>query len=199
MPQEAKSIYEKLANMQNELLSIPISKSGKNKFGGFDYYELEDLIPPVIKLCVKYGCTLIFSFPCGKGVLKLVNWENKEDYICIEVPFAELEKLPKMNYAQSSGTYQTYMKRYLLLHMFQFCEGEIIDATNHEETNSVNFVKKPSTPKVVIKVKARCKELYPEEEQTNKLLNKVSMQMFRNKEITKQERAEIYDYIKENA
>lgn len=196
MPQEVKSIYEKLALIQNELLAIPIAKSGKNKFGGFDYYELEDLIPPVIKLCIKYGCTPIFSFPTGKGVLKLVNWEDKEDVICIEVPFAELEKLPKMNYAQSSGTYQTYMKRYLLLHMFQFCEGEIIDATNHEETNSVNFVKKPSTPKIVLKVQQRCKELYPDRECDKQLLNKVSMKMFKDKEITKEERGEIYKFVK---
>ena len=110
------SIYQKLTNMQNDLLETNIPKSGKNKFGGFDYYELDDLLPPILMLCKQYQCSLFFDFPydleagCYKGVLHLISWNNVEDKINVEVPFPQLEKLPKMNWAQSSGTYQTYMK-----------------------------------------------------------------------------------------
>ena len=141
------SIYQKLTYIQNELLEVPIPKNGKNPFGGFSYYELEDLLPPILKLCKKYGCTLYFNFPsiegnCYKGVLNLINWDDSSDIIKIEVPFPQLEKLPKMNYAQVSGTYQTYMKRYLILHTFGIVEKEVIDSGVLDKDN-----KKQNTPK----------------------------------------------------
>lgn len=203
------NIYEKLTRMQNELLQIPIDKSGKNAFGGFSYYTLDDLFPPIILLCEKYGATLFFNFPsidgiCTHGELHLVNWNDKDDKIIVEVPFAELEKLPKMNWAQSSGTYQTYMKRYLILHTFNIIEDEVIDASNPDEINDSKDVndkgslkiKKEKKPKSIQKVIAKCKEEHPEEECDSKLLNRVSLTMLKNKEITQKERKEIFEYLK---
>ena len=204
------SVCEKLTRIQAELLQIPMNKSGKNSFGGFSYYTLDDLLPPITLLCLKYGTTLFFDFPtvegtCDHGELLLVNWHNKEDFIKIEVPFPQLEKLPKMNWAQSSGTYQTYMKRYLLLHAFNIIEEEVIDASNPEDFSNNNEtiksaplkIKKEKKPAVISKVENKCKELYPDEECTDsKLLNKVSLKMLQNKEITKAERKEIFEYLK---
>lgn len=226
------NIFQKLTYIQNDLLEIPIPKNGKNPFGNFKYYELEDLLPPILKLCKTYGCTLFFDFPitdgeCEKGVLNLINWIDKEDCIKVTVPFPKLEKLPKMNYAQSSGTYQTYMKRYLILHTFDIVEKEIIDSGLLEEENKKQEKKsikqKPQSavkqqpkpinknskitekkeesvvnekPEVLKKVEAKCHELYGGEECTGKLLNKVSLQMFNKKEITLDERKEIFEYIK---
>ena len=219
------NIYEKLTNMQNDLLEVNIPKSGKNKFGGFNYYELDDLLPPILILCKQYGCTLFFNFPtdvdgnCNRGTLNLVNWSDKEDKILVEVPFPQLEKLPKMNYAQSSGTYQTYMKRYLILHTFDIVEDEIIDATEmsvevdkQERAKSskggkANATKGKTAPKKKMNVQKKPKALqkvidrfYEENgtdaECTPNKLNGLSMKMFREKEITKDERVEIYDYLK---
>lgn len=215
---EKMNIYQKLTNMQNDLLEVNIPKSGKNKFGGFDYYELDDLLPPILLLCKQYECTLFFNFPfdidanCYKGVLNLISWNDKGDKIMVEVPFPELEKLPKMNWAQSSGTYQTYMKRYLILHTFDIVEDEVIDSSDyHEEYNGnqkkgngvkkatngngkkMNITKKPA---VLQKVIDKCKQEYPDKECDKKMLNGVSMRMLRDKEITRDERKEVYDYLK---
>ena len=204
--------------MQNDLLEIPIKKSGTNKFGGFNYYELEDLLPPILKLCKEYGCTLYFDFPtdengeCTHGLLHLVNWEDKEDNIQVQVPFAQLEKLPKMNWAQSSGTYQTYMKRYLILHTFDIVEKETIDAidgkqgthkqgtVNDNKPKTVNKKKeKPSNvdlDSLLEKIEKVCSERYPDEEFNKGLLNKASMEMLKQKEITLDERKAIMNYMK---
>lgn len=209
------NIYEKLTNMQNDLLETNIPKSGKNKFGGFDYYELDDLLPPILMLCKEYECSLFFNFPfdveanCYKGVLNLISWSNSDDKIIVEVPFPQLEKLPKMNWAQSSGTYQTYMKRYLILHTFDIVEDEVIDASNYVEestqkTANGNGAKQGTSkkknitkrPAVLKKVADKCAELYPDKECNKNLLNKVSMNMLRDKEISKDERREIYEYLK---
>ncbi len=210
------NIYHKLTRMQNDLLEINIPKSGKNKFGGFDYYELDDLLPPILRLCKQYECTMFFTFPydeiahCYKGILNLISWNDVEDKITVEVPFPQLEKLPKMNWAQSSGTYQTYMKRYLILHTFDIIEAEVIDATEYAEGENnksqskpkpngnsngkkMNIIKKPA---VLQKVVDKCNELHPDKECDAKLLNSVSMKMLREKEISQKERKEIYDYLK---
>ena len=166
-----------------------------------------------------------FNFPtdvdgnCNRGTLNLVNWSDREDKILVEVPFPQLEKLPKMNYAQSSGTYQTYMKRYLILHTFDIVEDEIIDATEmsvevdkQERAKSskggkANATKGKTAPKKKMNVQKKPKALqkvidrfYEENgtdaECTPNKLNGLSMKMFREKEITKDERVEIYDYLK---
>lgn len=212
------NIFQKLTYIQNDLLEINIPKNGRNKFGGFSYYELDDLLPPILKLCKEYGCTLYFNFPlsnegeCKKGVLNLINWEDKEDCIKVEVPFPKLEKLPKMNFAQSSGTYQTYMKRYLILHTFDIVEGEVIDSgflensTQNHNGNTRTTPKKSSNenkknndinePACLSKVISKCHELHGEKECDGKLLNKVSLQMFNKKELTLDERKEIFNYVK---
>lgn len=212
---ETKNIHQKLVEMQCDLLHIPIEKSGKNPFGNFNYYELDDLLPPILLLCKEYSCSIYFNFPCKegiceKGTLNLINNEKPTDKIVVEVPFAEIEKLPKMNFAQTSGTYQTYMKRYLLLNLFAIVEDEIIDATLPSGKNEtvgeesskddsvkpkLSVKKAEKKPKVLKKVMAKCNELYPERECDKKLLNGVSMKMFKEKEISKTEREEIYDYL----
>ena len=235
-------IFQKLTYIQNDLLEIPIPKNGKNKFGGFTYYELEDLLPPILRLCKKYGCALYFNFPvvdgeCHKGVLNLINWNDKHDCIKVEVPLPQLEKLPKMNYAQVSGTYQTYMKRYLILHTFDIVEKEVIDSGVLEENGKKQSTqtKKPVTekktpiknkteekkkqdsvkekqekattktsvktvekPAILDKVIQRCHELHSERECNGKLINRVSLDMFKNKEITLDERKAVFNYIKTN-
>lgn len=193
------NILEKLTNIQNDLLEISIPKSGHNQFGHFDYYTLNDLLPPILKLCKNYGCTLYFDFPPEKGQLYLINWKDKEDRICVEVPFAQLEKLPKMNWAQSSGTYQTYMKRYLILHTFDIIEEEVIDSLQFTNDGNSGGSKKSfeKVPPAVSKVMKKCKEQYPDKECNKKLLNSVSLNMFKNKEITKKEREDIFTYLKD--
>ena len=208
------NIYQKLTNIQNDLLEINIPKSGKNSFGGFAYYELDDLLPPILMLCKQYACTLFFSFPydmeaqCYKGILNLVNWEKPEDKIVVEVPFPQLEKLPKMNWAQSSGTYQTYMKRYLILHTFDIMEEEVIDSTEHmgeltknnnkKQDNTSNTKKKVNVtkkPAALQKVIDKCKEENPDANCDKKLLGATSLKMFKDKEISASERKEIYNYL----
>lgn len=192
------NIHEKLTRIQNDLLGINIPKSGHNQFGHFDYHTLNDLLPPILELCLKYECTLYFDFPPEKGQLYLINWKDKEDKICVEVPFATLEKLPKMNWAQSSGTYQTYMKRYLILHTFDIIEEEVIDSLQFD--NNTNGKKKGSerVPASVSKIIKKCKEENPDVECDMRLLNKVRMNMLKNKELTKKEAEEAFNYIKKN-
>ena len=202
------SIYAKIGKIQVELLEMPIKKSGKNKFSGFEYHELEDLLPPIILLLNKYNMMHYFNFPFNiesmtqKAELVLKNLDNINEELVFEVPFPELESLNKgMNLMQSEGSYITYLKRYLLINAFGIVEKEIIDATSNNNDNpstgesKIRIEEKPQTPSALNKVIERCKEDFPDTECDKKLLNKVSMKMFREKIISKKEREEIYEYL----
>ena len=200
-------LYKKLAEMQEILLATKINKSGKNTHTGARYYELEDLVPPVQLACKKVNCLTHFNFPYDevldgyKAELHLIDLDDGEKLI-FQVPFPVLEKVNNgMNIMQSEGAYLTYLRRYLLLDTFQLIEKEVIDAseqTNDDTTNDgvkskgIVIEEKPSSLQKVIN---KCHTEYSEEECNTKLLLKVSLKMFKNKELTKEERKEIYEYL----
>ena len=103
------NIYEKLGNIQLQLLDTEISKSGYNKFGDFKYYELNDLLPSIIRLCGENKCVSYFSTEDDDVFLHLVDLESG-DSIVLNMAMPPLEKLPKMNLMQSKGAYITYIK-----------------------------------------------------------------------------------------
>ena len=45
------NVYAKLARIQKRLMGMEIPKSGRNKFQKYNYYELEDLLPPIFEAC----------------------------------------------------------------------------------------------------------------------------------------------------
>ena len=44
------SVYRKLQAVRYELSKLNLKKSGKNKFAGFEYFELGDFMPTAHKL-----------------------------------------------------------------------------------------------------------------------------------------------------
>lgn len=154
----SSNIYKKLSVVQRNLLKRDIPKSGKNKFGGFEYYELSDLLPALIDECSKEGLAFLFSFTEEKALIHVydVDNENSEITNCVIVP--ELKELnSKMNIVQSYGSYITYLKRYLLLNTFLIGESSYIDSNASEiENKSTHKAPKPkSTRKTTTPVKQR--------------------------------------------
>lgn len=152
------NIYKKLSVVQRNLLKRDIPKSGKNKFGGFEYYELSDLLPALIDECSKEGLAFLFSFTEEKALIHVydVDNENSEITNCVIVP--ELKELNRgMNLVQSYGSYITYLKRYLLLNTFLIGESSYIDSDASEiENKSTHKAPKPkSTRKTTTPVKQR--------------------------------------------
>lgn len=143
------NIHKKLNNVQRKLLKINIPKTGKNPFGDFEYYELQDLLPIIIEECAKEGLSFIFSFTEKKALLHIYDLDNEnvEFTNCLIVP--ELRKLNRMNLVQSYGSYLTYLKRYLLLNTFLIGENSFIDSVA-SEINSNNH-NNPKTHKSIRK------------------------------------------------
>lgn len=154
------SIYKKLAHIQCELLKKDIPKSGKNNHKGFRYHELEDLIPPIFEECMKQELTLVFTFVENAAVLKLRDW-NSKDEISVRVTTPELvipEKNPNNQLIQAVGANVTYLKRYLLVNTFLITEKEVIDSDNpSKKSEPVKEVADVNVPLLLVEAEKKLK------------------------------------------
>ena len=155
------SIYKKLATIQCNLLKKDIKKSGYNKHKNFHYHELEDLIPPIFEECMKQEITLVFTFVENAAILKLHDW-NSKDEISVRITQPELvvpEKNPNNKLIQDCGANVTYLKRYLLVNTFLITEKEVIDSDNGGDVASSAGTKNTNKSKSSKKKEEEVKEV----------------------------------------
>lgn len=126
------NIYEKLQNMRVELQQKNIKKSGKNKFAGYEYYELSDILPPINELQANYKTCSFISYNKDEATLKIVNAENPEEEISFTSPMAELT-LKGTHPIQNLGGIETYQRRYLYMTAWEIVENDYFDATQGKD------------------------------------------------------------------
>lgn len=195
----AMSIYEKLARIQEEVMNTSFSKSGKNKFQKYDYFELEDLLQKIIPLTIKYETTIMFSFT-EHGVLKLKDWNPEKGEVSIRVPFPELEAINRgTNKIQSTGAYITYLKRYLLMNMFLIMEKDVVDSNTNNtgvKETSKKEVSESVTGDPVQKVKEYIHSKDKTIEITPLMVNQNRMKMVKSGDLTKDESKIVFEWFK---
>ena len=158
MSDPKSNLYRKIMQVQCNLFNQKFKKSGHNKYGNFDYFELEDILPVVVKECFKNDLIIEFAFSENEALLKIRDIGDPGVIVTNRIPFPAVEELPRMNIVQSLGSYLTYAKRYLLLNSFHICEDSYIDSDTFTE-NKNEEKKKPSYPNTVTRKKQR---VYPQ-------------------------------------
>lgn len=134
MAEKDLKLNEAIAQVALELQKSNIKKSGKNKFAGFDYFELSDFLPKLTELEAKYGINDRISFEDSYAQLELIKGDEKQIY---KIPFERfatpLNKngTPTMQDIQYLGALTTYYKRYLYMNAFRITDGEIIDGIDN--------------------------------------------------------------------
>lgn len=129
------NIYEKLQNMRVELQQKNIKKSGKNKFAGYEYYELSDILPPINELQSKYKTCSFIKFSKEEAILTLINSEKPDEKIELSSPMAELT-LKGTHPIQNLGGIETYQRRYLYMAAFEIVENDYFDSIQGKEQQS---------------------------------------------------------------
>lgn len=135
------NIFEKLQKMRVDLQNMNIKKSGENKFAGYKYYELGDILPPINKLMLENSVTAIVTFGNELAELTLVNAEKPEELITFCSPMATAS-LKGAHDIQNLGAVETYQRRYLYMAAFEIVESDFFDATQ-----GMNEPKKPEPKK----------------------------------------------------
>ena len=140
------TVYQRIAEIQIELMEMKIPKTGYNRFNKHKYHELEDLIPPILKECFKRELMLDFTFTSDEAILKVRDWNTPADMASTRLPMPKISELNGgMNVAQSEGAFITYFKRYLLTNMFLIMEKDVIDADGEEPEEKKESLRKASS------------------------------------------------------
>lgn len=142
-----KSLNESIIKIRVELQKSKLKKSGKNKYAGFDYYELKDFLPRLNELLLQENVNDKFSIENDEVILTLMKGEEKQEY---KMPFVLFETPSNKNGSKSMqdiqylGALNTYYKRYLYLNAFGITDGEVIDSMDNSQviTKSKTTTKK---------------------------------------------------------
>lgn len=144
MEERVKSLNESIITIRVLLQNAGLKKSGKNKFAGFEYFELSDFLPKLNELMLEEGINDLFTIytnanGSNTASLLLIKGEEKQEY---NMPFklfaTPLNKngLPSMQDIQYLGALNTYYKRYLYLNAFGITDGDVIDSMGEAEVTT---------------------------------------------------------------
>jgi hypothetical protein len=124
------SVYKKLQEARILLQNTSLKKSGKNKFAGFEYFELGDFLPEIQKIFSKVGLCGTVSFGTEIATLTIVDTDPKNDqvnHVIFTSPMSSAE-LKGCHAIQNLGAVQTYLRRYLWVAAMEIVEHDALDA-----------------------------------------------------------------------
>ena len=130
------SVYKKLQEARIQLQNTKLNKSGKNKFAGYEYFELGDFLPQIQNICQKNGLCGMVSFTADTAYLTIHETEG-DGFVTFTSPMSSAA-LKGCHDVQNLGAVQTYLRRYLWTNAFEIVEHDALDAT----TGGVEPVKK---------------------------------------------------------
>lgn len=149
---EEKKLNESIIKIRVELQKMKLQKTGKNKFAGFEYYELADFLPRLNELMLEEKINDVFTIENEEAKLILKKSEETQEYkmpfVLFDTPinkkynkdFDEYVDVKSMQDIQYLGALNTYYKRYLYINAFGITDGDIIDGLPTDEET-------PSKPK----------------------------------------------------
>lgn len=123
---EDLNVYEKLQMAKTLFHCQPLKKTGRNKFSAYDYFELGDILPAIMKALNEVKAVTTVTFEQDVARLRFIDTKSK-DFIEFTCPTAECE-VKGCNKVQGLGAMQTYIRRYLYVMAFDVIENDIIDS-----------------------------------------------------------------------
>ena len=208
MKEENKNLNESIISIRVKLQNAKLKKSGKNKFAGFDYFELADFLPKLNELMLKEKINDRFYIKDGYAILEIQKGGEIATYqmpfVLFETPLTfkkdkngnllkdkngEYIQVPSMQDIQYLGALNTYYKRYLYLNAFGITDGEIIDSMNNDDLQEKKPERKAS-PKQIEVI-----SMYYKDDNLKKLLDKNGIEKLEDMSLKKA--SELIEKLKE--
>ena len=121
------SVYKKLMEARIKLQSSKLTKSGNNKFAGYQYFELGDFLPTVQNIFRDLGLCGVVSFTSDLATLRVVDIEQPESFIEFTSPMGSAA-LKGCHEVQNIGAVETYQRRYLWVTCMEIVEHDALDS-----------------------------------------------------------------------
>jgi hypothetical protein len=120
------------------LQGTKLSKSGKNKFAGYSYFELGDFLPTIQDIFHQIGLCGFVSFGKDLATLTITDVDGGGE-ILITSPMAEAN-LKGTHPIQNLGAVETYNRRYLWMAAMEIVEHDILDASKPLEEKATPVI-----------------------------------------------------------
>ena len=120
-------VYKKLMEARLRLQGKKLSKSGQNKFAGYQYFELGDFLPTVQDIFDTVGLCGVVSFTADIATLTITDVEDGSQ-IVLTSPMGSAA-LKGCHEVQNIGAVETYQRRYLWVSAMEIVEHDVLDAT----------------------------------------------------------------------
>lgn len=150
---EQACLLFKIQEVKKIILDSNISKSGRNNFNDYDYYELEDINKPICDALVDKGLSSLFSFRNEYGYLQIIDKETGA-WIQWSTPLKKSERY-MAQFSTKSGkkgdvgdimkdeqALQTYARRALYLQALEIAEPNSIEQEGNNKTSKKNTPKR---------------------------------------------------------
>jgi hypothetical protein len=143
------NVYQKLQIARLSLQEKELKKSGKNKFAGYEYFELQDFLPTVQNIFGDTGLTAVFSCDNESATLTVYNIEKPEEQVQFKAPMAAAE-LKGCHPVQNLGASISYLRRYLYVNALEIVEHDALDATTGNPAVKADPKPKPKTETITV-------------------------------------------------
>jgi hypothetical protein len=120
-------IFAKLNRAREDFHSRKLKKTGKNKFAGFEYFELGDFLMAGLDCFRKQNLCPVISFTKEIASMSIVDIDNGE-VLKITSPM-EGADLKGCHPIQNLGAVETYQRRYLWVTALEIVEHDALDPT----------------------------------------------------------------------
>jgi len=127
------SVYKKLQQARAKLNQTKLTKSGKNSFAKFNYFELADFMPAVTNIFNDVGLCGIVSFTNDTAYLTIHDVDGDDRaFVTFTSPLV-MASMDRIQPIQSLGGTHTYYRRYLYLMACDLVESDLVDSVEPQE------------------------------------------------------------------
>lgn len=120
------SVHKKLMQARIKLQAAKLSKTGHNKFAGYQYFELGDFLPTVQNIFAELGLCGTVSYTADTAKLTITDTDGGGE-IVITSPMGSAA-LKGCHEVQNIGAVETYQRRYLWVTAMEIVEHDALDA-----------------------------------------------------------------------
>ena len=141
------SVYKKLQQARTKLHTNKLTKSGKNAFAKFNYFELSDFMPAVTDIFNEVGLCGVVSFTNDTAYLTIHDVDGDERaFVTFTSPLV-LANMDRIQAIQSMGASHTYYRRYLYLMALDLVENDLIDSVEPQTKPPIKPAEVKAEPK----------------------------------------------------
>jgi len=121
-----RGVLARLIAARAEFQTMPIKKSGHNKFAGYSYFELGDFLPAIQVAFNKWGLVDVISFTPEMATMTIYDVIDGS-FVTFTSPMADAQ-LKGCHPIQNLGAVETYQRRYLYVTAMAIVEHDALES-----------------------------------------------------------------------